>query len=37
MLQKVLNNMQNNIHLLLSSMREDSGENIENIVCQESE
>ena len=30
--KKVLNNIQNNIHL---SMREDSGESIENIVCQE--
>ena len=30
--KKVLNNIQNNIHL---SMREDSGKNIENIICEE--
>ena len=30
--KEVLNNIQNNIHL---SMREDSGENIENIIREE--
>ena len=30
--KKVLNNIQNNIHI---SMREDSGESIENVICQE--
>ena len=30
--KKVLNNIQNNIHL---SMRIDSGESIENVICQE--
>ena len=32
--KKVLNNIQNNIHIHVS-MREDSGESIENIVRQE--
>ena len=30
--EKVLNNIQNNIRL---STREDSGESIENVICQE--
>ena len=30
--KKVLNNIQNKTHI---SMREDGGENIENVICQE--